>query len=98
MLVNIIKTYRDIITICDSDLIGKKFQQEKFQLNIKKSFYNGKETSEEETIKIMNEMEKEDATFNIVGEKSVQTALKQGTITKENIKEIKGIPFALILL
>jgi len=39
----------------------------------------------------------EDATFNIVGEKSTQLALKLGIIMQEGIKTIDKIPYALVL-
>ena len=97
MFVNIIKTYRDIVAICDSNLIGKKFEEGEFQLDIKESFFKGKEESLEKVRRIMTDMIKEDATFNIVGENSIKTALDEGIISKEGIREIQGIPFALIL-
>jgi|TARA_B100000315_G_scaffold122078_1_gene111985 hypothetical protein len=97
MFVNIIKTYRDIVAICDSDLIGKKFVEGEFQLDIKESFFKGKEESTEKVREIMTEMIQEDATFNIIGEESTKTALEVGIISVENIKKIQGIPFALIL-
>lgn len=98
MFVKIIRSYRDIVAICDSDLIGKKFEDNKFQLNLKEEFFKGEEISEEKVIEIMQNMSKEDATFNIVGEKSVNTALKAGIILKEGIKKIQDIPFAMVLL
>jgi len=98
MLVKIIKTYRDIVVICDANLIGKKFEQGKFQLDIKESFYKGEKTSEEQTIEIIKKMSTEDAIFNIVGKKSINTALKTGIISEEGIKKIQEIPFALILM
>jgi len=98
MIVNIIKSYRDIVAICDSELLGKKFEQGKFQLDIKESFFKGDETDEEKVIEIMKDMEKEDSTFNIVGKKSINTAIKAGIIKQEGIKKIQGIPFALILI
>jgi len=98
MFVNVIKTYRDVVAICDSELLGKKFEQGKFQLDVKKNFYKGKEVSEEKAIEIMKDMAKEDATFNIVGEQSINVALKVGIISKEGIKKIQNIPFALVLL
>jgi len=98
MLVKIIKSYRDIVTICDSELLGKRFEQGKFQLDVKENFFNGEKTSEEKAIEIMKDMEKEDSTFNIVGEKSVNAALKAGIIEKQGIKKIQGIPFALVLI
>lgn len=98
MLVRIIKSYRDIIAICDSELLGKRFEQGKFQLDVKESFFKGDETNEEKVIEIMKNMVSEDAIFNIIGEESVNTALKAGIIEKQGIGKIQGIPFALILV
>lgn len=98
MLIKLIKSYRDVVAICDSDLIGKKFEEEKFQLDVKESFFKGEEKNKEEIIEIIKDMTKEDATFNIIGEKSIQAAIEAGIITKEGIKKIQGIPFALVLL
>lgn len=98
MFVKIIRAYRDIVAICDSDLIGKKFEDDKFQLDLKGEFFKGEETAEEKVIEVMQNMSKEDSTFNIIGEKSVNTALKAGIISKKGIKKIKDIPFALVLI
>ncbi len=98
MFVNVIKTYRDVVAVCDKELLGKKFEEGKFQLDIKESFYKGKETPEEDIIKIMKSFSREDATFNIVGKKSVATALKAGIVSEDNVGKIRGIPFVLILL
>jgi len=98
MFVKIIKSYRVIVAVCDSELIGKKFEEGKFQLDVKESFYKGERVSEEKLIEIFEDMIREDATFNIVGEKSVSAALKSGIVNEEGIKKIHGIPFALRLL
>jgi len=98
MLLKIHKTYRDVVAICDSNLIGKRFEEGKFQLDIKESFFKGEKVSEEQAIQIIKKMSIEDATFNIVGEKSVSTALKAGIISEDGIKKIQGVPFALVLI
>ncbi|MCK5043415.1 DUF424 family protein [Candidatus Pacearchaeota archaeon] len=98
MFVKITSSCREIVAICDFNLIGKKFGEGKFQLDVKENFYKGEEVPEEKVIDIMQNMSKEDATFNIVGKKSVNCALKAGIISKEGIKKIKGIPFAMIFL
>lgn len=97
MFVNIIKSYRDVVAICDKELLGKKFEEGKFQLDIKENFYKGEEVDEKASIEIMKKMSAEDATFNIVGEKSINAALKAGIISIKEIRKIKGIPFAMIL-
>lgn len=98
MYVNIIRSCRDVVAACDSDLIGKRFEEGKLQLDVKESFYKGEEKNEKETIEIFKDMKKEDATFNLVGEKTINAALKAGIIVKESIGTIDKIPYSLILL
>jgi len=98
MYVKIHKSYRYIVAICDSDLIGKKVEKGKFQLDIKENFFKGDEIDERKAIELMQDYDKENATFNIVGEESVNTALKAGIISKQGIKKINNVPFALVLL
>ena len=98
MFLNIIKTYRDVVVICDEELIGKKFEEGEFQLDIKENFFKGEKVDEQKLLKVIEDFSKEDATFNIVGEKSVNTVLKAGLISKEGVKKIKNIPFSLKLL
>ena len=92
------KTYRDVVAICDSELVGKKFEKGEHQLDVKENFFKGEEISEEKATQILKDMEREDATFNIVGECAVNCALKAGIISKDGIKKIQGVPFALVLL
>ena len=98
MFVRIIKTYRNVIAICDADLLGKKFEEGKFQLDVKESFFRGEKTSEEKLNDIIKKEAVEDSTFNIIGEKSVNVALKTGIVSKHEIQKIQGIPFALALI
>jgi uncharacterized protein len=98
MFVNIIKTYRDVVAICDKELIGRKFYKDKFQLDVKENFYKGEIMEEDKVIILLKDMKKEDATFNIVGQKSVNAAIKAGIINKNAVGEIENIPFALVLI
>ncbi len=98
MLVKIHNTYRDIVAVCDSELLGKLFEEDKFQLDVKESFFKGEEKTKQEVFDIMQDMAKEDATFNIVGREATELAIEAGIITQEGIKEIQGVPFALVLL
>jgi len=97
MYFRIHKSYRDLIAICDSELIGKRFEEGKSQLEVKESFFKGEKISKKEAIDMMRNMLIEDATFNIVGERSVNSAIEAGIISDEGIGRIQNIPFALIL-
>ena len=98
MRIKIHRAYRVVVGICDSDLLGKYFEEGIRQLNVRENFYNGEEVEEPDLIVQMQDLAREDATFNITGQESCQAALKAGIIDKEGIKQIQGIPFALVLL
>jgi len=98
MLVKIHKSYRNVIAICDSELLGKKLEEGNTQIDLTGEFFNGDEKSESEVLEIIKDEKTEDATFNIVGKKAIQLALKTGIVDKQGIKTIKGIPVALTLL
>ncbi len=98
MLVKIHNAYRKVVAICDSELLGKTFEEGRAVLNLKENFYKGDDKNEQETIEIMKDLASGDATFNIVGKQSCNSALKAGIISKEGIRKVQGIPFALVLL
>ncbi len=98
MLLKIHKSYRGVVAVCDSELLGKKFEEGQKILEVRESFYNGEEIKEKKMIELMSDLAKEDATFNIIGKNSVNAALKAGIISKKGIKKVQGVPFALVLL
>lgn len=97
-LIKIHKSYRFVVAICDKDIYGKKFEDNEIQMDLTNNFFNGEEINKEELIKLIKIYNQEDATFNIVGEKSIELALQTKIISKEGIKKINNIPYAFILL
>jgi len=98
MQIKIHKSYRTIVALCDSDLIGKTFTEGIRQIEITQNFFQGDEKNKEEVLELLKDLEKEDATFNIVGKESVQVAIEAGIITKDGIIEIDNVPVALVLM
>ena len=96
--VKIYNSYRIVVALCDSNLIGKKFEEGKRQLHLRENFYKEREVTKEEAIKIIKQEILNDATFNIVGENAVSAAISSGLIEKSSTDSIGGIPFALTLL
>lgn len=90
--------YRTVVAICDSDLLGKKFEEGKRQLDVRESFYNGEEMSHKDLLDLIKHQIAEDATFNIVGPKACAAAEEAGIISEETIMKIQGVPFSLVLL
>lgn len=98
MQIKIHEAYRTIIALSDTDLIGKRFEEGIKQIEVKPSFFQGEEKKKEEVIEILKDMQKEDATFNVVGKESIECALKTGIIDKKGIIMIDNVPVALVLL
>lgn len=96
--IKIHKSYRSVVAISDEDIIGKRFEEGKRQLHLRENFYQGELVSEEEAIRQIRKQAISDASFNIVGEKSIKLAIKAGLIKESNVDKIGGIPFTLILV
>jgi len=91
ILIKIHKTkFRDVIAVCDSNLVGKKFEENGLQLDITDRFYKGNNLPEEDMILILKTADN----VNIVGQESIGLAIKAGIVDKNNILIINGIPHA----
>jgi len=98
MQIKIHESYRKIVAVSDTELIGKTFTEGIKQIEIKPSFFQGEEKNREELIEILKDLEKEDATFNIIGKNSIEAALEARIISKDGIITIDNIPIALVLM
>ena len=96
--IKIHRSYRSVVAICDHDILGKKFEEGKRQLDVRENFYKGEEFSFENAIKLLKMQRQEDSTFNIAGNNAVKIALDAGIIDEGNVGEVNGIKFALVLL
>ncbi len=83
-----------IIAICDDDLLGKKFEKGKLQLDLTSSFYNGEKTTEAE----LEEIIKNANALNVVGKESVAFCEKRGLVDKDRVIKIAGIPHIQIVI
>jgi hypothetical protein len=98
MYLKIHESYRKIVAICDANLLGKKFEQGNLQIEVKESFYGGERKTQEEIEELMRDFITDDSTFNLVGEKTINLALRLGLIDEEGIIYIQGIPHAIVLI
>ena len=89
-----IKIYKQrnniLIGACDEKLIGKKFVDGKFQIDVSKEFYDG----ERITVEVLKKYLENVTIANLVGEQTVQCAIKLGLVDPDCVLRIKGIPHA----
>jgi len=81
---------RKLVAACDSDLLGKKLEENDLQLDLTGEFYKGEEVNEEKFIEII----KGAYTVNLVGKEAVDLGIKNGLIKKESIATVSGVPHA----
>ena len=92
-----IKIYKQgddlVIGACDEGLLGKKFTDGKFQIDVSRNFYDGQRVDKNSLKKYLL-----DATIaNLVGEETVKCAIKLGIIDADCILKIKGVPHAQMI-
>ena len=75
-----------MLSACDTDMIGKHFEQGDSVLDIEESFFKG-ETAEFESIK--SAIDSCDS-CHIVGNNLTKKLIESGIIKEKNIKEIDG--------
>jgi len=84
---------RKLLSICDGNLIGKIFEEGSKILNVSRNFYHGEPMFEKDILKLIDD----NTLLNIVGEESINFALKNKLIGKKGVIKIKNIPHALLL-
>ena len=101
-IIKVHKSYRKVVAVCDSDLLGKRIEENVngniAQLDLTGPFFKGEEVSDRELKELLIDYNKEDATFNIVGKESVRIAREAGVVKKDGIIVIGGVPFGLVLM
>ncbi|MBW2997363.1 DUF424 family protein [Candidatus Woesearchaeota archaeon] len=91
MIVNVHDTPNGkMIAICDSDILGKTFEEGELQLDLSSRFYQGEEKTAEEAESVL----KDSYVVNAVGKESVGLLVKKNLVKKENIGIVSGIPYA----
>jgi uncharacterized protein len=86
---HVVEGGRLILCVCDEDIIGKEFQTNDFKLDLSSDFYKGDKKTDQETIKLIGAA----YMVNLVGNKSVDLALKLNIISKQDIIKIDEIPY-----
>lgn len=83
-----------LVAVCDSDIVGRTFQEGELKIEVKESFYGTKEYGEEE---VKEELKK--ATIaNITGKKAVELAIKMGIVDKDRVLKIGECPHAQMVV
>lgn len=89
-----VKVYRQrrelLVAACDEDILGKTFRSKGVKIHVSEGFYKG-ETADEDMLCNRLEM----ATIaNLVGEKTIEIAIRRGFVDPGCVIRIGGVPHA----
>jgi len=81
-----------LVVVCDRELLGKTLKRRGMKLEVKESFYRGREASIEECLRALR-----NATIaNLVGY-IVDHAVRAGLIDRRSIFRFQGVPHAQLV-
>ena len=87
-----VKSYESFIAVCDSEILGKKFEEGEEVLDVTESFFKGDLIEEMD----MKELLQEEYNFILVGNEIVKIAIGLGLVEKDSVKEVEGVKHAQV--
>lgn len=88
-----VKDEQALVTVCDSDLVGKTLREGKLKLEVSRKFYEGQLVTTEEVIEALS---KADA-GNLVGKNSVRAAVDNNLVDPAAVIYIAGVPHVQVV-
>jgi uncharacterized protein len=82
---------KKILAICDTNILGKQFEEGDAFLDLNSPFYKGKEMNKGKLIVLLKEFHH----IMFAGKESVDLAKEQGIAKEEDIKTIDGVPYTM---
>ncbi len=83
-----------VVVISDKEIIGKKFEGGKLQLDLSKDFYSGKEMDEEKVKELVNDA----YLLHLTGKKTVEFFIDMGLVDEDKVLSVDGVPHAEVCL
>ncbi len=77
-----------LVAICDAGLLGETFRQGKMKLEVSSEFYGGALCTIEKAIEALAEAD----IANLVGEITIEAAVKEGLVDPQAVIHFCGIP------
>lgn len=79
-----------VLVVTDAEILGKKFEEGKLQLDLSKEFYQGEKMNEGE----VKELIKKYYILHLTGEKTIKLFLEEGFVDEKRVLRIKKVPHA----
>ncbi len=83
-----------ILALCDTEILGKVYEEGNKQLDLSKEFFKGTESDDESIKKLLPRA----YLINAVGKYAIEFLRSQNLIDEDNVITIAGTPSAQVLL
>ncbi len=80
----------NILSMCDKELFGKKFEEADLQIDASSDFYKGEEMTKDELREIIPDFR----IINAIGQRSVNLLLEMDLISRDRILYVQDVPHA----
>jgi len=84
----------EVLVVSDPEIIGKRFEEKKLQLDLSKKFYQGEEMDEEKVKGFV----KSAYVLHLTGKKTLEFFSGLGFVEKEKILVVSGVPHIEVYL
>ena len=81
-----------MVAACDSELLGKTFEEGDFQIQVSPEFYEDVKVNKDTFLSHLGEA----TIINLVGKTVIDYAVEAGIVDKDGIIKISGVPHAQI--
>lgn len=82
-----------LVAICDSDVLGERFEDGKVSLTVTEEFYGGEEVDAEQVIESLTRAD----VANIVGTRAVELAIREGFVDEGHVLDVGETRHAQVL-
>ena len=82
-----------LLSICDSEILGKTLSEGKIVFQVKEDFYRGNRVDVEEAVSMIDNS----TIVNMIGKNVVKRAIEKGYVHPEAVLHIEGVPHAQIV-
>jgi hypothetical protein len=82
-----------LLSICDSEILGKTLCEGKIVFQVKEDFYRGSRVDVEEAVSMIDNS----TIVNMIGKNVVKRAIEKGYVHPEAVLHIEGVPHAQIV-
>lgn len=96
IIISLKNTERGILLVAtDKNIMGRKFEEGKYQLDLTKEFYNGMDLKDEEEL---SRLAQSSRYLHLTGKEAVSWGIEEGFVQEKRVLTIESVPHAEVVI